>query len=247
MKRNKLRIFSLLGWTFAVVAACGCLLLYDYLGEARARERSLRRSTAGLENRRSPPAPSSEPVLLITGDSRAAQLGTESIGGYAVLNRGVPGQTTNEVLARIGRDMAVALPDQVIVIAGVNDLKDGVEDPQGLGGIARSFEEMLLIGDAMGISVVICPVWGASSTPSLRGMALSSDLDASVRDLNRRLDRLRTERSANSADLAPLLDENGLVRGSLAADSLHLNAAGLEILRKSLLESLDSIDGPESD
>ena len=245
--KGKIRILAMLGWLIAAGAAAGCLILFQSLQEVLAREQRLRQSTAGLENRTSHTRISNKPLVLITGDSRAAQLGEAPLGDFAVVNRGVPGQTTIEVLARIGRDMAVSRPDHVIVVAGVNDLKQGELSSEEMAAIVRSFEEMLLIGDAMGIPVTVCPIWGASSKPTLRGFALPSNLDGYVRDANLLLRAVAEEKGADIANADPLLDEKGLVRESLSSDALHLNAAGQEVLRKLLLESLDSNEGSDSD
>ncbi|MAB71127.1 MAG: hypothetical protein CMJ54_01310 [Planctomycetaceae bacterium] len=245
--KNLFRLFAISGWLIAIASAIACMMLFLQLEKSILREQDLRKSTAGLAMRIPTPDRSDRPLLLITGDSRASQLGNDSLGGFDVVNRGVPGQTTPEVLARIGRDMAVIRPAHVVVIAGVNDLKNGVRSPEDLVTINRSFEEMLLIGEAMDIPMTICPVWGASSKSTLRGLALAPDLGRHVEDLNLLLLETAEERSANLAEIDPLLDERNLMRKSLSSDALHLNAAGIEILRKSLLESLDSIDGDGSD
>ena len=241
--KNRLRIIAILGWITSVAAASGCVILFQSLQGALAREQRLRHSTAGLENRVDDPKTRNAPILLVTGDSRAAQLGEDPLGRFAVVNRGVPGQTTIEVLARIGRDMAVTRPDQVLVIAGVNDLKNGVESPEELTTLMRSFEEILLIGEAMDIPITLCRVWGASNKASLRGLALPPGLGDDVEETNRLLRELTADRGANIAEIDPILDEQGLAKESLSADALHLNAAGVGVLRKSLLDSLDSIHG----
>ena len=245
--KNRLQIIAVLGWVTSVVAASGCVILFQSLQGSLAREQRLRHSTAGLENRLDCPKPLNAPILLVTGDSRAAQLGEDPLGRYAVVNRGVPGQTTIEVLARIGRDMAVTKPDQVVVIAGVNDLKNGVGSPEELTTLMRSFEEILLIGEAMGIPVTICRVWGASNKASLRGLVLPTGLGDDVKETNRLLRELAADRGAIIAGIDPILDEEGFTKESLSADALHLNAEGVGVLRKSLLESLDSIHGEGSD
>ncbi len=46
--------------------------------------------------------------------------------GWKVLNRGVDGQRSDEVRARFGRDVLASAPDYVILLAGVNDIYEGV-------------------------------------------------------------------------------------------------------------------------
>lgn len=236
-----------LGWCIAALATSTTFFLATELQHRLEIEAELRSSTALLAEHRGTIPKDGRPLVLLTGDSRAAQLGEEPIGEFTVVNLGVPGQISTEVLARIGRDMAVLRPKHVVVIAGVNDLKHGLKTPEQLSAIARSFNEMLLIGEAMEIPVTICPLWGASSKPSIRGLALPSGMGTQIQMLNELLDASRSERRAKTADISPLLDDRGLVKPELSADALHLNAAGQEVLRKLLLESLDSNDGSDSD
>ena len=44
---------------------------------------------------------------------------------WHVVNRGVSGQRTDEILRRFGADVVAAKPDVVVVLAGVNDLYQG--------------------------------------------------------------------------------------------------------------------------
>jgi len=45
---------------------------------------------------------------------------------WKVLNRGIDGQRTDEILARFQRDVTQTKPDFVIILAGVNDIYQGV-------------------------------------------------------------------------------------------------------------------------
>ena len=45
---------------------------------------------------------------------------------WTVLNRGIDGQRSDEILARFPRDVQAVKPDYVIVLAGVNDIYQGV-------------------------------------------------------------------------------------------------------------------------
>jgi len=44
---------------------------------------------------------------------------------WTVLNRGIDGQRSDEILARFGRDAIEAKPNYVIILAGVNDIYQG--------------------------------------------------------------------------------------------------------------------------
>ena len=58
--------------------------------------------------------------------------------GWIVLNRGIDGQRSDEILARFQRDVVQEAPDYVIVLAGVNDIYQGIP----LESIKRNILEM---------------------------------------------------------------------------------------------------------
>ena len=229
-----------IGWCLALGLTILCLILIFHVRERVLLEKALRANPALLDQHRDRSEMTLErPLLLITGDSRAKDLGTTKIGRFHVENRGIAGQTTTEVLARVGRDMAILRPDQVIVIAGINDLKISSADGEEPTQAAAALMEILAIGEAMNIPVTLLEAWGASESITLRGMFLPSHLASAVRALNLKITKMKRPESARIASTNAILNDNDLVRAELARDALHLNDRGLDILRKLILESLD--------
>jgi lysophospholipase L1-like esterase len=70
--------------------------------------------------------------------------------GWVVLNRGIDGQRSDEILARFQRDVVQEAPDYVIVLAGVNDIYQGIP----LKSIKRNILEMY----ASAVKAKIVPV-----------------------------------------------------------------------------------------
>ena len=228
-----------IGWCLALAMAVICLILIIDIRERVLREETLRANPAQLNLHRDQSETTLlRPLLLVTGDSRAKDLGTTKIGRYHVENRGVPGQTTVEVLARVGRDMAILRPDLVVVIAGINDLKTS---PSGGGPsqAAAALAEIVAIGEAMKIPVTLIANWGASEAISLRGIFLPANLPETIAALNSSIAKINLSKSAITAPMDVILNEDGLVRTEFARDALHLNDRGLDILRKLILKSLD--------
>jgi len=75
---------------------------------------------------------------------------------WTVLNRGIDGQTSTEILARFERDVVAVHPDCVILLAGVNDIYGGVE--------TEVVERNLSAMHADALDAVIVPV-GATVLP----------------------------------------------------------------------------------
>ena len=73
---------------------------------------------------------------------------------WQVLNRGVGGERTDEILRRFGRDVDVAHPKVVIVLAGVNDLYQGVPAERVKKNLARIYA----MAEEKGIRVLACTV-----------------------------------------------------------------------------------------
>lgn len=230
----------LTGWILALGLGITCLILIFEIQERMFMESVLRADPGQLNQHRArSEAGLARPLILLTGDSRARDLGTAKIGRYHVENRGIPGQTTAEVLARVGRDMAILRPNQVVVIAGINDLKAG-SSGGGPSQAASALEEIVAIGEAMKIPVTVIETWGPSEGTYLRGMALPANLPEAIATLNSRLSKINSSKSARTAPADVILNDNDLVRAEFARDSLHLNERGLDILRKLIHESLDA-------
>lgn len=229
------------GWLLALGLAIICLVLIFEVSNRIHLESLLRADPAQLDKHRDrSEIPTERPLLLLTGDSRARDLGSTKIGEYHVENRGIPGQTTAEILARVGRDMAILKPDEVVVIAGINDLKIGSAAGRGPVQAATALGEILAIGEAMDIPITLLEVWGATENFTLRGLPLPQSLPGDILALNSRIIEMGALGSAKTASANAILNNENLVRAELARDTFHLNDQGLEILRKLISESLDA-------
>lgn len=62
---------------------------------------------------------------------------------WSVLNRGVNGQRSDEILSRFGRDVVAEKPSVVIVLAGVNDIYQG----RAINAVERNLESMYVLAE----------------------------------------------------------------------------------------------------
>ena len=80
------------GWLLALGLAIICLVLIFEVSNRIHLESLLRADPAQLDKHRDrSEIPTERPLLLLTGDSRARDLGSTKIGEYHVENRGIPG------------------------------------------------------------------------------------------------------------------------------------------------------------
>lgn len=145
---------------------------------------------------------------------------------WEVLNRGVNGQTTRQMLARFERDVVSADPDVVVVLGGVNDIYGGSEAAH----VERNLESMYGIAESSRILVV-----GATILPY--NTAGLRERDA-IRDVN-----AWVEASCGGARL--FCDTNAAVRDAsdphrLASspDGLHPDARGYRRMGEAIAATL---------
>ncbi len=128
---------------------------------------------------------------------------------WTVLNRGINGQRSDEVLSRFARDVAAAKPAVVIILAGVNDIYQG----RPTDSVKRSLEAMYELAERGGIVPVAATVLPYNSA----GRRESE----SIRELNRWI------RATSEARRRLFCDTNLAVRDELDQDRLASSPDGL--------------------
>lgn len=143
------------------------------------------------------------------------------------LNRGISGQTSQQLVLRFRQDVLGLKPRIVLMQAGVNDVL-GNTGLIGPDAFIANFETLIDLAQAHGITVVIGSLPAASSLPGRADIAVP----ARVADLNRRLRDLAARRGVGFADyFAALAGPDGLPRPGLSEDGVHLTPAGYAAIR----------------
>ena len=227
----RFRLLGILGWLLALLLAGVTCLLAWQLDRRLGIESELRADPGGLSIHRGLETTSS-PSLMILGDSRASALGQPRFPGWSVLNLGVAGQTTTEILSRAGRDLVLHRPDALVLIAGVNDLKSGPGGP-AVSGAAEAIDDILKITSSLEIPVLVMDTWPHASI-DLRSILLPDDLPDRCLALTRE-NRNRPEApNVRFAEVTGLIGDDGLVRTRFARDGLHLNDEGNRLVLKAI-------------
>jgi len=161
----------------------------------------------------SPAAP-----LIALGDSiTAAGPWSEAFPGRAVLNAGIPGNTTVDLLGRL--DVLPGLGGATVVLmAGINDLLQGEAPAPVADRLLRIRRELLARGAARVVVVATLPCEAARWGP--RCLAPLQDLNRRLRDAVPAPDFL---------DLTVLLADGAGLRRSLGVDGLHLGPGGYSL------------------
>ena len=159
--------------------------------------------------------------------------------GWTVLNRGVNGQRSDQIAARLERDVLNASPAAVIIIAGVNDIYQG----RAAAAVQRDLQNMYGRARANRIAIVagsILPYNTATPDANARMRAVN----AWIRDYAARTDGITfcdTRAAVAASGQADLLAES--------PDDLHPSVEGYRRMAEPIERALSALlgDGRRSD
>ncbi|MEB3199711.1 MAG: GDSL-type esterase/lipase family protein [Synechococcaceae cyanobacterium] len=171
--------------------------------------------------------------VSFVGDSITAEGNWRTwFAGVPLVNEGIPGNTTLDVLARL-ESIQARRPHTVLLMLGINDLLRGAEPRDAAARIDRIRRQLRERG---GSRVVV------QSTLACEPSACGAAMVERVRRLNQLLRGLTPAGDYLDVD-AVLSDGSGLRRG-YSRDGLHLNQAGYERWRALLRQELPTLWEP---
>jgi acyl-CoA thioesterase I len=135
-------------------------------------------------------------------------------------NAGIPGETTAQIQARFQTAVIESGLQQVILLAGANDVRTANPDYSGVIG---NIEKMVEQGRAAGIEVILCEI-----TPI-------SCCDTQVRTLNAMIKDLATAQHLILVDYYTPMAMN---EDQYLKDGLHPNSLGYAIMENTLTQTL---------
>jgi lysophospholipase L1-like esterase len=155
-----------------------------------------------------------------------------------VLNRGIVGQNSDQMLMRFEDDVVALKPAAVVIAAGANDVRVYVGAPadardQVVARIARNVTAMADIAEGRRIKVVI-----AAITPC-RDCAAVGRNPATIPAANAWLREFATERGYPFADyFTAIAGPDGQIPAELTKDGLHLMPPGYGLIWQRLSAAL---------
>lgn len=169
------------------------------------------------------------PRAIFLGDSITEnwKLGDPTLFNATVLDRGIGGQTTPQILLRFYPDVVALRPRLVHIMAGVNDIM-GNTGATSDATIVNNIRAMIDIAKANGIRVVLARIAPAKTFVARPDF----DMVPRITAVNALLDSLAKEKRVTLADYAPVLaDSEGGLKDALANDGLHPNRDGYAAMR----------------
>jgi lysophospholipase L1-like esterase len=185
-------------------------------------------------------------TVLLFGDSRIAQWRPEiRLPECVVVNRGISGQTTEQLRMRVEKDVLAHSPDIVVVQAGINDLKNIGLFPESSARIIsrckENLDDIIQSIAARNIPVMVLTIFPTGKPNIIRSLIWSEEIDAAVVKVNNFL-KANSGKRIHVMDVNPILGHNRYVRAELKRDMLHINKKGYqrlnEFLEPQLLQEL---------
>ncbi len=194
-----------------------------------------RAANANLSNEKS-----DEVRIVFMGDSITEFWDKSRVGLFAnpaLINRGISGQTTPQMLLRFRQDVVDLKPRAVVILAGTNDIA-GNTGPATIEMIAGNIASMAEIAQVHGIKVVLSAVLPAAGfywAPEQRPAARIADLNAALREL-------AAQRSYVFVDYHSAMKTSDLgLRKEFSDDGVHPNAAGYLVMTRLITQVLQNL------
>ena len=164
-------------------------------------------------------------LAILVGDSLSLWLPTDQLPQNRFwLNQSISGETTTQILSRLSY-FRHTHPDQIHLMAGINDLKNGASDQEVLDNMQNILTHLQRQHPLAQIVVYSILPTRLSTLPSDR-----------IDGVNRQLARLTNRQGATFMDLqASFTDHQGRLHVDLTTDGLHLSQRGYDVWRTNLL------------
>lgn len=155
------------------------------------------------------------------------------------VNRGISGQTTDQMLNRMMADVVALKPEAMVLLAGTNDLYRGMP----LAATKNNLSAIAELAQAFRIKVLIASVLPVSDYHKDRNPAFAmtpTHPPQTIVELNNWIRNYCRQRDFAYVDYyAAVADQSGLFRTDLSDDGLHPNSAGYRLMAPVALTAVD--------
>jgi lysophospholipase L1-like esterase len=152
----------------------------------------------------------------------------QSFPGKHYVNRGIGGQTTPQMLARMYPDVIRLSPAAVVIFAGTNDIAHNT-GPMTLEMIQDNFRAMAELAKTHDIKVIFCAVTPVSDYA--RWPQTPARPPADILRINDWLKKYAAEIKAEYVDYySVLVDDKGFLKDGFSMDGLHPNEKGYALM-----------------
>jgi lysophospholipase L1-like esterase len=194
----------------------------------------------------STPEFSNSSIVVLFGDSRAAQWIEPQVEGFSFINRGIGNQTSTQVLLRFEEHIQPLDPDIILVQVGINDLKTIPLFPGAelliIEDCKNNIREIISKSLAQESTVVLTTIFPTSGDiPLTRRLVWSDDIYIAIEEVNNFILSIETENVIVFDAASILSDSSGNIKGEYVFDLLHLNSHGYDALNIELVNILKNL------
>ncbi len=169
------------------------------------------------------------PQVVLMGDSISEgwAKADPSLFGTGIVDRGISGQTTPQMVLRFYSDVIALHPRAVHIMAGINDFA-GNKGPTTEQDIRNNFLAMIDLAQKNGIQVMLASILPADHMSWVAGAKPAQEIST----FNRWLRELSVQRQLVYIDYySAMATDSGAMRAEFSEDGLHPNARGYATMR----------------
>jgi lysophospholipase L1-like esterase len=190
------------------------------------------------ENKQLMQLQTTDPIVLM-GDSITEFWKVNDVDfftSYNLINRGISGQTTPQMLLRFQQDVINLKPSKVVILAGINDIAENT-GPISLEAIFSNIVSMVELAKANKIKVVLCAVlpsnnfyWNPKIKPADK-----------IVELNKMIKTYALKSKTPFVDYySAMVDTNKGLDIKYGEDGVHPNLNGYKLMESLLLKYLSN-------
>jgi lysophospholipase L1-like esterase len=174
--------------------------------------------------------------VVFFGDSITARWGATSFfSGKPYIDRGIPEQTTSQMLLRFRPDVIDLRPRAVVILAGTNDVI-GFNNPVATKIAEGNIENMAELAKVHGIRVILCSLPPANHRNRIRNL----DFSANLKDLNSWLRNYSAQEGLTYVDYYAAMDDGtGKMKDGISVDGVHPSDSGYRIMEPLAQAAID--------
>ena len=176
-------------------------------------------------------------AVVLMGDSITEFWKTNSpdfFANYPLIDRGISGQTTSQMVLRFEQDVIALKPKAVVILAGINDIAENT-GPITLEAVFDNIEIMVKKAKAHKIKPILCSIlpankfwWNAKIYPADKVIAL-----------NKMIKAYALKNKITYVDYyTVMVDADKGLQYQYGEDGVHPNPTGYKIMERLLLKAL---------